>query len=770
MEIRSFDNRSIIKIPPWVPADEKKSEIIATAWTNRVVIVAGDTGSGKTSRIPLYLHEAGYSNDGMIAVVEPRRLVATEMAEYAASLLGEKLGEQIAYRIRFSNWTTLSTRIKFLTDGMLLAEMTSDELLRQYSVIMIDEAHERSLILDQVIILLKRLLIRRPDLRLIISSATINEQRFSDYFDSAPIINVSGRMYPIDISYSPTSERGMIEHIAHHVEEIHCSEERGDILVFVAGTHEIYHLITILKERNLEGIAYLPVHATLDYAEQQRIFSPSSDTRKVIIATNIAETSITINTRLHVIDSGYIKNSYYRNKSGAKLLRLEKHSRAGCNQRAGRAGRVAGGSCRRMYSKEDFDARPAQIVPEILRSDLARTVLVFHAHGLTDVDAIDFLDSPRIEALADAYETLFALSAFVRDEDGLPIGLTEDGKIMAYLPLEPQVSRMIIDAQRYGCVAEMATIAAFISYEGRFIVVRQGQHEEVREIEKKFNHPESDALKLLEIMSQYEMSGRSATWCRDHALQANIMEEIVKTRNYFIETLEDFGIEVTSSTNTEVIMKSFAHGMLRNLFIHGHRGLFTGIFRKECGELKIHPSSGLFTKVTPENMMIVASNIFQGSQTWARICSIVRPEWLVEFDSSLFSVTESPQVSFDPVSQSWYRQVQFKCGLEVLIRYPRQLTREELEQFQKDHKRVRKESARVNVQMSLEPNASIDDDSLELLTFRPSKNGRMMIAPLADGTLVCARSVEPGSYYCRVRRTASGVYADIVRKSDDSDL
>jgi RNA helicase HrpA len=525
-----------------LPILAKKKEILDAIRANQVTIVVGETGSGKTTQIPIFLYEDGYAtNDRRVGVTQPRRIAATSVAAFVAKQIGTELGDAVGYQIRFDDQTADTTQVKFMTDGILLQEIQTDTELSQYSVIMVDEAHERSENIDFLLGLLKDLLKRRSDLKVVVTSATIDEQKFSRYFGNAPIVNVSGRMYPVDIIWSDTdySERQMVNEVVSQVAHIHQTQPSGDILVFMTGRDDIMAVIAGLEKRELEDLLPLPVYGELSTEDQQKIFSRYLGKRKVVVATNIAETSITVDGVVYVVDSGFIKQSNFHSDTGIKSLDVVEHSQAGCNQRAGRAGRVQSGVCYRMYTNLNFKSRPAFTTPEILRVSLADVVLKMENIGIENIEEFDFIDPPDREAFHEAYETLIALGAIHRGVKGL----TDIGRAMARLPLDPRIARMVLEAEKHGCVKNVATVAAFLSVRNVFVRPKDSEWE-ADAAHEQFKDEKSDAITFLNIWKRYEASNFDGSWCYRNFLNAKTMGEVRRIREQLFSILQHHGMQL----------------------------------------------------------------------------------------------------------------------------------------------------------------------------------------------------------------------------------
>src|SRR5712691_11306662 len=453
----------LLRIDPALPINAKRDAIRAAVEKHQVVIVCGETGSGKTTQLPQILLEMGRASAGRIGHTQPRRIAARSVAARVADELGTRVGALVGYKVRFHESVRPDTAIKLMTDGILLAETQGDPELRQYGSIILDEAHERSLNIDFLIGYLKKLLEIRSDLKVVVTSATIDAERFSRHFDGAPVIEVSGRLYPVEVRYRPvagdaedTTRDEEEAALADAVDEL-CREGPGDVLVFLPGEREIRDAADTLRRRGPRGVEILPLYARLSAAEQDRVFHPTG-ARRVVLATNVAETSLTVPRVRYVVDTGYarIKRYSYRNK--VEMLRVEPISRAAAQQRAGRCGRVANGVCVRLYSEEDFVKRPAFTDPELLRSSLAAVILRAKSLGLGSVEEFPFLDPPGPRAIADGYALLAELGAVDERNE-----LTDIGGELARLPLDPRVARMLVAARAEGSLEQLLIIAAALS-------------------------------------------------------------------------------------------------------------------------------------------------------------------------------------------------------------------------------------------------------------------------------------------------------------------
>lgn len=434
---------------------------------HQVVIVAGETGSGKTTQLPKICMELGRGLKGLIGHTQPRRLAARTVANRIAEELQSEPGGCIGYKVRFSDHVSENTMVKLMTDGILLAEIQQDRLLMQYDTIIIDEAHERSLNIDFLLGYLKELLPRRPDLKIIITSATIDPERFSKHFNNAPIIEVSGRTYPVEVRYRPIveeaddTERDQLQAIFDAVDELG-REGPGDILIFMSGEREIRDTADALNKLDLRHTEVLPLYARLSNSEQNRVFQPHSG-RRIVLATNVAETSLTVPGIKYVIDPGTARISRYSYRTKVQRLPIEPVSQASANQRKGRCGRVSEGICIRLYSEDDFLSRPEFTDPEILRTNLASVILQMTALGLGDIAAFPFVEAPDKRNIQDGVRLLEELGAITTDEQATAYKLTPMGRQLSQLPVDPRLARMVLEAQKHGCVREAMIITSALS-------------------------------------------------------------------------------------------------------------------------------------------------------------------------------------------------------------------------------------------------------------------------------------------------------------------
>jgi RNA helicase HrpA len=613
-----------------LPIDAERQRIVDTVSNNQVTIVVGETGSGKTTRLPVFLHENGLGGTKKIGVTEPRRLAATSVARYVSEEIGSKLGNEVGYQVRFDDETSSGTKIKFMTDGILLREIQADPDLKQYSVIMVDEAHERSVNIDFILGLLKDLLKRRADLKVVVASATIDSEKFSKYFDGAPVVLVSGRTFDVSIRWGEDiRESDLPKKVAEKIENIHTKEPEGDILVFMTGMDDIDRVIEEIEDK-YEDLVVLPAHGGLAPEDQYKIFNRFPGKRKVVVATNIAETSLTIDGIVYVIDSGLVKQTSFNSETGIQSLSPVSHSKAGCNQRAGRAGRTRPGICYRMFSEASFNFRQDYTEPEIRRLSLAGVVLSMESIGITEVEKFEFVDQPDKAAFHEAYETLIALGAIKSDRKGL----TDLGVRIASLPLEPRMARMVLEAEKYGCVKEIATIAAFMSLRSVFSRPK-GKEDDADYKHMRFKDNSSDAMTYLRVWREYEENKFSRSWCFDNFLNCKGLDEVRNIRSQLFSVLKNGGIVIISANNDEAILRSVAAGLVQNLMEHGSRHAYDGIMRDSLYSVFVHPGSAVFGLRNPR--WIVCTEIVNTRKTFARGVSTVDPEWLPSLVPNIFS-------------------------------------------------------------------------------------------------------------------------------------
>jgi ATP-dependent RNA helicase DHX8/PRP22 len=580
-----------------LPVYKFRSQLIKAVHDNQLLIVVGDTGSGKTTQLTQYLAEAGFADSGIIGCTQPRRVAAMSVAKRVSEEVGCELGQEVGYTIRFEDMTTPATKIKYMTDGMLQREILMDPELRRYSVIMLDEAHERTIATDVLFALLKKTLKRRPDMRVIVTSATLDADKFSAYFNECPIFSIPGRTFPVEIMYSKEPESDYLDAALVTVMQIHLTEPPGDILLFLTGQEEIDTSCEILFERmkalgpSVPELIILPVYSALPSEMQSKIFDPAPPgSRKVVIATNIAETSITIDHIYYVIDPGFVKQNAYDPKLGMDSLVVTPISQAQAKQRSGRAGRTGPGKCFRLYTEAAFQSEmlPTSI-PEIQRQNLSLTILMLKAMGINDLLHFDFLDPPPTNTMLTALEELYALSAL--DDEGL---LTRLGRKMADFPMDPGLAKTLIASVDLGCSEEILTINAMLSLPTVFYRPKEKQTQADQK-KAKFHDPHGDHLTLLNVYNGWKQNKFANPWCFENFIQARSMRRAKDVRDQLVKIMERYKHPITSCGRaTDKVRQALCSGFFRNSARKDPQEGYKTLI--EQTPVYLHPSSALFGK------------------------------------------------------------------------------------------------------------------------------------------------------------------------------
>ncbi len=691
-----------IEFPPELPISARADEIIGLLQKHQVLVLAGETGSGKTTQLPKMCLAAGSGMRGKIACTQPRRVAAMSVSRRVAEELNVDWGREVGCKIRFADQTSDQTIVKFMTDGMLLAELQGDPELREYDTIIVDEAHERSLNIDFILGHLRRLRLRRPDLRIVITSATIDTEAFSQAFDNAPIVEVSGRVYPVEVIWSPLeemkgeeSEYIYIDAAVEAVQRVLKESSQGDVLVFLPTERDIREVSDQLEGRQSREIEIVPLFGRLTNAEQQRVFAPTQR-RKIVVATNIAETSLTIPGIRFVIDTGLARVSRYVPQSRTRRLPVEPVAQSSADQRKGRCGRVSDGVCIRLYSEQDYLDRPRFAQPEIQRSNLADVILRMKAFGLGDIEEFPFLNAPPVKGIRSGYALLHELGALelggtrppdalaepnqARPEAALHLKdsewhLTELGLDLAHLPVDPTVGRMILQARTEKALREVLVIAAALSIQDpRERPLDQQQKADAAH--RKFTHPDSDFLTLLAIWEDYHDEfetmtlGKLRKFCTAHFLSFMRMREWRDVHAQLVDVLAGRdGFAMTSiydgvRTGQEVkvamgtpsfraIHRSILTGLLGNIATRGEEGVYHATHDRKVA---IFPGSALFEKTeykkavaprkeTPARpkvaRWIAAAEIMETGRVYARTCARIDPQWAIELGGHLLRVAHS---------------------------------------------------------------------------------------------------------------------------------
>ncbi|HOJ99716.1 MAG: ATP-dependent RNA helicase [Treponemataceae bacterium] len=622
-----------------LPVYQHKDRILEGLATNQVIVVESPTGSGKTTQMPVILYEAGYGKYGIIGVTQPRRIAAVSVSEFIARQMGTKIPGLVGYKMRFEDKTSPETVIKIMTDGILLQEMKLDPYLSKYGVLIVDEAHERSLNIDFILGLLKRVLEVRPEFKVIISSATINAQVFSEYFGECPIVKIDAMTYPVTVVYDPppggttttasdAAEAALLEKIVHIVDRIVSERREGDILVFLPGEKAIKDCIERLETSPVgRALHVLPLYGRLGKDEQERVFdkAPWGKT-KVVVATNIAETSVTIDGITTVIDSGLAKLNYYNPRTFTSSLIEVPISKASCNQRKGRAGRTQPGTCYRLYTRKDYDNRPLFTTEEIYRTDLSEVVLRMAELGITNFEEFDFISPPNREGLLGAIETLNLLDALAPDNS-----LSDIGKMMAQFPLPPRHSRMIVEAIRqYPQVLEETLIAAaFLTTQSPY-VLPPGEEMDARRAHHSFRDPAGDFVSYLKLFRAFKEAKNKAKFCDKNYLDEKTMVEIVNVKEQLELIVSDMGIPILSGGPVEEYLCAVGRGLIQFVCVREGRESYRSL---TADRISIHPGSVMFRQ---DPQYIVAGEIVRTTRTYAMSVSPLSPAALHRISPELY--------------------------------------------------------------------------------------------------------------------------------------
>ncbi|WP_183069742.1 ATP-dependent RNA helicase HrpA [Streptomyces sp. gCLA4] len=659
-----------VTYPENLPVSQKKDEIAEAIRDHQVVIVAGETGSGKTTQIPKICMELGRGVRGMIGHTQPRRIAARTVAERIAEELRSEIGRTVGWKVRFTDQVDQdATFVKLMTDGILLAEIQTDRELRAYDTIIIDEAHERSLNIDFLLGYLATLLPKRPDLKVVITSATIDPERFSRHFGDAPIVEVSGRTYPVEVRYRPLleedsedSDRDQITAICDAVDELQ-AEGPGDILVFLSGEREIRDTADALIKKKLRFTEVLPLYARLSHAEQHRVFQPHTG-RRIVLATNVAETSLTVPGIKYVIDPGNARISRYSHRTKVQRLPIERISQASANQRKGRCGRTSDGICIRLYSEADFDARPEFTDAEILRTNLASVILQMTAAGLGEIEKFPFIDPPDHRNIRDGVQLLQELGALETGEKSSPEGkkgqrLTQMGRKLSQLPVDPRLARMVIEADKNNCVREVMVIAAALSIQDP----RERPSDKQTQADQhhaRFKDETSDFLSFLNmwryVREQQKERGSSSfrRMCKQEYLNFLRIREWQDIYSQLRTVAKSMGIHVNEADAPEqVVHVSLLAGLLSHIGLKDtDKNEYLGA---RSAKFAIFPGSSLFKK---QPKFVMSAELVETSRLWARVNAKVEPEWVEPLAQHLIKRTYSePHWEKDQAAVMAYEKV-----------------------------------------------------------------------------------------------------------------
>ncbi|KAL0075033.1 P-loop containing nucleoside triphosphate hydrolase protein [Phycomyces blakesleeanus] len=637
-----------------LPVHAKRDEFLELVHNNQFVVLVGETGSGKTTQIPQFLayDELPHLKGKQIACTQPRRVAAMSVAQRVADEMDVQLGQEVGYNIRFEDNTSPKTFLKYMTDGMLLREAMSDPKLSRYSAVVLDEAHERTLSTDILMGLLKEICKTRKDLQVVVMSATLDAGKFQKYFNDAPLLTVPGRTFPVEIFYTPEPERDYLEAAIRTTLQIHASEPEGDILVFLTGEEEIENAVRkitaegdeLIRSQNAGPLKVVPLYSTLPPSAQQRIFdSPppprqpgGTPGRKVVVSTNIAETSLTIDGIVYVIDPGFAKQKVYNPRIRVESLLVSPISKASAQQRAGRAGRTRPGKAFRLYTENAFNKELIeQTYPEILRSNLGSVVLQLKKLGIDDLVHFDFMDPPAPETLMRALELLNYLGAL--DDDG---ELTPTGELMSTFPLDPQLSKMLIDSPKYRCSNEILSIAALLSVPQIFLRPNEAR-KAADEAKANFAHADGDHLTLLNAYHAYKTNNEDPKWCYDNFLNQRSLKSADNVRQQLRRAMENHDLDLVSTPFEDRsyynnIRKAIASGYFMQVAHLERTGHYLTV--KDNQVVQLHPSSCLDHK--PE--WALYNEFVLTTRNYIRTCIEIKPDWLLDVAPQYYDLSNFP--------------------------------------------------------------------------------------------------------------------------------
>ncbi|KAF7244556.1 Pre-mRNA-splicing factor ATP-dependent RNA helicase PRP16 [Varanus komodoensis] len=629
--------KSIVEQRQYLPIFAVQQELLTVIRDNSIVIVVGETGSGKTTQLTQYLHEDSYTDYGMIGCTQPRRVAAMSVAKRVSEEMGVSLGEEVGYAIRFEDCTSENTVIKYMTDGILLRESLREADLDHYSAIIMDEAHERSLNTDVLFGLLREVVARRSDLKLIVTSATMDAEKFAAFFGNVPIFHIPGRTFPVDVLFSKTPQEDYVEAAVKQALQVHLSSAPGDILIFMPGQEDIEvtseQIVEHLEElENAPALAVLPIYSQLPSDLQAKIFQKAPDgVRKCIVATNIAETSLTVDGIMFVIDSGYCKLKVFNPRIGMDALQIYPISQANANQRSGRAGRTGPGQCFRLYTQSAYkNELLTTTVPEIQRTNLANVVLLLKSLGVQDLLQFHFMDPPPEDNMLNSMYQLWILGAL--DNTG---GLTSTGRLMVEFPLDPALSKMLIVSCDMGCSSEILLIVSMLSVPAIFYRPK-GREEESDQVREKFAVPESDHLTYLNVYLQWKNSSYSSLWCNEHFIHAKAMRKVREVRAQLKDIMVQQRMSLAScGTDWDVVRKcicaAYFHQAAKLKGIGEYVNIRTGM---PC---HLHPTSSLFGMgYTPD--YVVYHELVMTTKEYMQCVTAVDGEWLAELGPMFYSI------------------------------------------------------------------------------------------------------------------------------------
>lgn len=636
---------SILEKRQQLPVHKQRQDLLNMVDASQITVLVGETGSGKTTQVPQFLveHLKPQATQMMVACTQPRRVAAMSVAKRVAEEMDVELGEEVGYTIRFEDVSCDKTILKYMTDGMLLREAMNDNLLKRYSAIILDEAHERTLATDILMGLMKEVALKRPDLKIVVMSATLDAEKFQKYFDNAPLLKVPGRTFPVQVYYSKEPEKDYLDAAVRTVVQIHLNEEPGDVLLFLTGEEEIEDACKRIRlecaalGNEVGEVFVVPLYSSLPPKQQQLVFEEAPTGRngikgrKVVVSTNIAETSLTIDGIVYVVDPGFSKQKVYNPRVRVESLLVSPISKASAEQRTGRAGRTRPGKAFRLYTESAFNASlESQTYPEILRCNLGSVVLQLCKLGVEDLVHFDFMDPPAPETLMRALELLNYLGAL--DDEGQ---MTEIGALMAEFPLDPQMAKMLISSSYNGCASEILSITGMLSVPLCFVRPADRKYQ-ADEAKKQFEHPSGDHLTLLNLFNEFLKHG-SREWCYENYLNHRSLTSAVNVRTQLERIMKKHNLETTNKkAKDSQILKSIASGYFMQVGHLERNKTYTTV--KDNQVCRLHPSTVLDS--LPE--WVIFNEFVLTSQQYLRTCSSVEPEWLLDIAPLYYDLDSFP--------------------------------------------------------------------------------------------------------------------------------